>query len=97
MQFVRQTEVAAFLASYPAPAEPASAWLTEIEHGQWAGYQALASDFLSADVSTPPEVVFNLAPSGVRLITLVDFKNQCGFADVNSEPFASSVRQPNPR
>lgn len=75
MRFVGQTEVAAFLASYPAQAGPVRAWLTEIKHRQWAGYQALASDFLSADVSTPPEVVFNLAPSGVRLITLVDFKN----------------------
>src|SRR5882672_8927558 len=75
MRFVGQTEVAAFLANCPALAEPVRAWLTEIRHRRWEGYQALESDFLSVDVSAPPEVVFNLSPSGVRIVTLVDFRN----------------------
>ena len=75
MRFVGQAEVTAFLANSPALAEPVRAWLTEVRHRHWDGYQALASDFLSADVSTPPEVVFNLSPSGVRIVTLFDFPN----------------------
>jgi mRNA-degrading endonuclease HigB of HigAB toxin-antitoxin module len=75
MRFVGQTEVAAFLANCPALAEPVRAWLTEIKHRQWEGCQALASDFLSVDVSAPPEVVFNLSPSGVHIVTLFDFRN----------------------
>lgn len=75
MRFVGQTEIAAFLATSPAVAEPIRAWLTEIKHRKWEGYQALASDFLSADVSAPPQVVFNLRPAGVRILTLFDFRN----------------------
>jgi mRNA-degrading endonuclease HigB of HigAB toxin-antitoxin module len=75
MRFVGQTEIAAFLADCPAEAEAVRAWLAEIKHRQWGGYEALASDFLSADVSAPPEVVFNLSPSGVRIATLVDLRN----------------------
>lgn len=75
MRFVGQTEVTAFLADCPALTEPVRAWLTEIKHRRWDGYQALASDFLSVDVSAPPEVVFNLSPPGVRIVTLFDFRN----------------------
>jgi mRNA-degrading endonuclease HigB of HigAB toxin-antitoxin module len=75
MRFLGQTEVAEFLANCPALAEPVRAWLTEIKHRQWEGYQALASDFRSVDVSAPPEVVFNLSPFGVRIATLFDFRN----------------------
>jgi mRNA-degrading endonuclease HigB of HigAB toxin-antitoxin module len=67
--------VAAFLANCPALSDPVRAWLTEIKHRRWEGYQALESDFLSADASAPPEVVFNLSPPGVRIVTLVDFRN----------------------
>ena len=75
MRFVGQTEVAAFLAGNPALADPIRAWLTEIKHRRWDGFQELASDFRSVDVSAPPEVVFNLVTSGVRIATLVDFRN----------------------
>ena len=75
MRFVGQTELAAFLVNCPAFSEPVRAWLTEIRHRRWEGYQALKSDFLSVDVSAPPEVVFNLSPSGVRIVTLIDFRN----------------------
>ncbi|MGY3078336.1 mRNA-degrading endonuclease HigB of HigAB toxin-antitoxin module [Bradyrhizobium sp. LM6.10] len=76
MRFVGQTEVAAFLASSPVLADPVRAWLTEIKHRHWNGFQELAFDFRSADVSAPPEVVFNLAATGVRIATLVDFRNE---------------------
>jgi mRNA-degrading endonuclease HigB of HigAB toxin-antitoxin module len=75
MRFAGQTEVAAFLADCPGLAEPVRAWVTEIKHRRWEDYQALASDFLSVDVFAPPEVVFNLSPSGVRIVTLFDFRN----------------------
>lgn len=75
MRFVGQIEVAAFLVDHPMSAEPVRAWLTEIKRRRWEGYQALASDFLSVDVSAPPEVVFNLSSSGVRIVTLFDFRN----------------------
>lgn len=75
MRFVGQTEVAAFLADWPALVDPVRAWLTEIKHRQWSGYQALASDFLSVDASAPPEVVFTLSSACVRIVTLFDFQN----------------------
>ena len=75
MRFVGQTEVAAFLASSPELADSLRAWLTEIKRRRWNGFQELASDFRSVDVSAPPEVVFNLATSGVRIATLFDFRN----------------------
>jgi hypothetical protein len=63
MRFVGQTEVAAFLANCPTLAEPVRAWLTEIKHRRWEGYEARACDFLSVDVSAPPDVVFKLSSS----------------------------------
>src|SRR5262249_23544593 len=75
MRFVGQTEVAAFLTGCPAKADAVRAWLCEIKYRDWSGFEALASDFLSVDVSSPPEVVFNLIPSGVRIATLVDFES----------------------
>src|SRR5262249_40130768 len=75
MRFVGQTEVAAFLADCPAQADAVRAWLAEIKYRRWTDYEALASDFLSVDVSSPPEVVFNLSPFRIRIATLVDFQS----------------------
>jgi mRNA-degrading endonuclease HigB of HigAB toxin-antitoxin module len=75
MRFVGQTEVAAFMTNCPAQADLVRAWLAEIKHRRWDRHEALATDFLSVDVSSAPEVVFNLSPSGVRIATVIDFRN----------------------
>ncbi len=75
MRFVGQTEIAAFLADCPAHAEAVRAWLLEIKHRRWSNSVALTRDFLSADVSSPPAVVFDLSPFGIRIGTLIDFRS----------------------
>jgi mRNA-degrading endonuclease HigB of HigAB toxin-antitoxin module len=75
MRFLGQTEIASFLAQCPEQAQAVRAWLAEIRYGRWPGPEALAADFLDVDASDPPVVVFQLLPIGVRIETLVDFRN----------------------
>lgn len=74
MRFVGQAEVSAYLASCPEHGDAVRAWLAEIKGRSWTNYAALASDFLSVDTSSPPKVVFDFPPSGLRIGTLVDLR-----------------------
>ena len=73
MRFIGQAEIASYLESSPEQTDAVRAWLAEIKHRRWTDYDALASDFLSVDISARPNVAFDL-PHGVRIGTLVDLR-----------------------
>jgi mRNA-degrading endonuclease HigB of HigAB toxin-antitoxin module len=75
MRLLGHTEVGDFIAQNPEQAEAVRAWLAEVRHRQWTGPATLAADFLHVDASDPPVVIFRLLPVGVRIETLVDFRN----------------------
>jgi hypothetical protein len=75
VRFVGQTEIASFLLEWPEYAEPLQAWLTEMKHRRWPSADALAVDFPNVDASRAPVLVFYLLPAGIRIETLVDFRN----------------------
>lgn len=75
MRFLGKVEVAAFLTIQPAYAEGVRAWLNEISRRNWPSAEALSTDFLHADISAPPVIVFHLAAGAVCIETLVDFRN----------------------
>jgi mRNA-degrading endonuclease HigB of HigAB toxin-antitoxin module len=75
MRFVGQTEIAAFLAECPDRGDGLRAWLMEMKHRTWGSADALAADFLNVDVSGLPFVIFYLEPIGLRIETLIDFRN----------------------
>lgn len=75
MRFVGQTEIAAFLAEYPDRSEGLRAWLAEVKYRSWGSADALAADFLNADASGLPTVIFYLDSRSLQIETLIDFRN----------------------
>jgi mRNA-degrading endonuclease HigB of HigAB toxin-antitoxin module len=76
MRFVGQTEVGAFLGQWPTYGETVRAWVSEMKHGSWHSPAAFAADFKNVDVSNVPTLIFYLAPAGLRIDTLVDFRTR---------------------
>jgi hypothetical protein len=74
LRFVGQSEVAAFVAQLPAYGDTVRAWVSEMKHRNWLSAAAFATDFKNVDASNLPAVIFYLAPPGLRIETLVDFR-----------------------
>jgi mRNA-degrading endonuclease HigB of HigAB toxin-antitoxin module len=74
MRFVGQTEIFAFLATWPGHGDAVRAWAAEIKHRSWKLAAELTADFQNVDISRVPIVVFYLAPAALRIETLIDFR-----------------------
>jgi mRNA-degrading endonuclease HigB of HigAB toxin-antitoxin module len=74
MRFLGQTEIGAFLAAWPAYNDTVRAWLTEVKQRRWSSPAELAGDFREVDASSPPLVIFCLAPFAIRIETLIHFR-----------------------
>lgn len=74
MRFVGQAEVYAALAASPADGDALRAWTSEVKHRIWTSAGELAADFQNVDVSGLPVVVFYVAPTALRIETLINFR-----------------------
>lgn len=76
MRFVGQTEVAAFLRSYPKESERLLAWVAEMQHRNWRDARELIVAFREVDTSRLPLTVFRFDRPPMQIETLIDFRTK---------------------